>query len=266
MDGPTPFGDLNAVLAALLAGAGEALGENLCALYLQGSFAVGDADVHSDVDFVAVTGSEPAAAEVERLQALHARLFALPSPWAQHLEGSYVPKEALRRRGAAQRSFWFLDNGAESLVLDPHCDTHLVRWVLREHGIPLAGPPPAALAGPVSSDELRAEARAFAEDYAAWAPEPTATGRMNRWKQAYLVTTFCRILHTLDTGRIVSKRVALEWALDSFPTEWRPLVRRALDDRAGPSRRYDEPADDELVDETLALAEWVVSRTRPRTR
>ena len=48
MSGPTPYSDLNDVLRELLAGAREALGANFCGLYLQGSFAVGDADEHSD--------------------------------------------------------------------------------------------------------------------------------------------------------------------------------------------------------------------------
>ena len=45
---PTPFAGLNAVLAHLTDKVGEILGDNLVGLYLQGSFAVGDADEMSD--------------------------------------------------------------------------------------------------------------------------------------------------------------------------------------------------------------------------
>ena len=48
---PTPFSDLNAVLRELVTSAQAALGENFLAAYLQGSFAVGDFDADSDVDF-----------------------------------------------------------------------------------------------------------------------------------------------------------------------------------------------------------------------
>ena len=47
---PTPVSDLNAVLAELLREMRAALGEDLAALWLQGAFAVGDFDEHSDVD------------------------------------------------------------------------------------------------------------------------------------------------------------------------------------------------------------------------
>ena len=37
----TPFADLNELLAKLVAGATEVLGDSFCGAYLQGSFAVG---------------------------------------------------------------------------------------------------------------------------------------------------------------------------------------------------------------------------------
>jgi len=260
MDGPTAFPDLDEVLSELLAGMRDALGDDLCGLYLVGSFAVGDADEHSDVDFIAVTEPEVTAEQLARLQALHARLFALPSSWAQHLEGSYVPRARLRRKDGEQ--YWFLDNGSTELVRDTHCNTDLVRWVLREHAVTLDGPAPSTLVDPVTTEQLRAEARAMADEYVAWAhQEPTS-----RWKQPYLVTTLCRILHTLETGRLVSKQAALEWARGELPNEWRDLVQRALDDRPDPWRRVHEPADEAIVAETLAFADWVVSRTRLSTR
>jgi hypothetical protein len=52
---PTAYPELNATLAELVAGATSILGENFCGAYLQGSFAIGDADEHSDVDFLIVT-------------------------------------------------------------------------------------------------------------------------------------------------------------------------------------------------------------------
>ncbi|HEY1878917.1 MAG TPA: hypothetical protein VGG68_03185 [Caulobacteraceae bacterium] len=42
--GPTPFADLNAVLAHWLSEVRRVLGDNFVGAYLQGSFAVGDAD------------------------------------------------------------------------------------------------------------------------------------------------------------------------------------------------------------------------------
>jgi hypothetical protein len=45
---PSAYPELNGVLGELVEGARQILGENLCGVCLQGSFAVGDADEHSD--------------------------------------------------------------------------------------------------------------------------------------------------------------------------------------------------------------------------
>jgi hypothetical protein len=93
---PTAYPELNEVLAELVAGAGRILGPNFCGAYLQGSFALGDADLHSDVDFMVVTQDEVSALHESQLQAMH-ELPDLDITWASHLEGSYVAKAALRR-------------------------------------------------------------------------------------------------------------------------------------------------------------------------
>src|SRR5205085_11504228 len=67
---PTRFPDLNRVLADLVTGARAILGDNFCGAYLQGSFAVGDADEHSDVDFVIVAHEDVGEAQQSGLQAL----------------------------------------------------------------------------------------------------------------------------------------------------------------------------------------------------
>lgn len=51
---PTPYPELNGVLHDFATVLQHTLDERLIALYLQGSFAVGDFDEHSDVDFLAV--------------------------------------------------------------------------------------------------------------------------------------------------------------------------------------------------------------------
>jgi predicted nucleotidyltransferase len=55
---PTAFADLNAVIGELVAATQAILGDNFCGAYLQGSFAVGNADIYSDVDFVIATHAE----------------------------------------------------------------------------------------------------------------------------------------------------------------------------------------------------------------
>ena len=256
MSGPTRFPELNAVLAELVEGARRVLEADFCAAYLHGSFATGDADEFSDVDFVVVIQDELTDEQQGGLQSLHRRLYALASPWAQHLEGSYIPARHLRNMDWSQRPFFFLDNGADELVWDDHCNTAVVRWLLREHGVVLAGPDPKAIVEPVSGADLQREARARVQDYADWAHE----GPMSAWKQPYLVLTFCRLLFTLAERRVATKRDAAEWALEALDRRWATLIRQALADRADPWQRVHRPADPGLSARTLEFADWARER------
>lgn len=246
---PTEFADLNELLAELAAGARGALGPRFVGAYLWGSFALGAGDGWSDVDFLVATDGEP---EDERaLQELHARLFERETPWARHLEGSYVPRELLRRVDPARTPLLYLDNGARELVRDPHCNTAVTRWVLREHGIVLAGPEPRELVEPVPAEALRAEARERLRDFADWVrAEP-----LSRWDQPYAVLSVCRFLWTLAHSSVASKPQAGAWAAEALAERWRPLIRRALADRPDPWRRVHEQADAATVAETIAFAQ-----------
>jgi hypothetical protein len=157
-----------------------------------------------------------------------------------------------------RRPFVYLDNGSTELALDNHCNTHVVRWSLREHGVTLAGPDPKSLIDPVPPDGMRDELVATVREYAAWAPAPTKAGGMSKWKQTFLVLTFCRTLHSLVSGRVASKRASGEWAIASLDPRWRDLIQRALDDRDDPWGRVDKPAEPQLVERTLAFAEYAV--------
>lgn len=262
MSAPTPCPQLNDVLRDLVAGVRAILGANFLGAYLQGSFAVGDADEHSDVDFVVVTGDEIGSATESALQRLHAMIYAMDVAWAQHLEGSYIPKERLRHVDPTRAPFLYLDNGASELVRDAHCNTAVMRWSLREHGIVLAGPEPKGLVAPVSVSQLRAEARRGVHEYAAWAPEPTKSGGMSRWKQPYLVLTFCRLLHTLACGCVTSKRKAGTWALEALDPEWTELIQIAIDDRPDPWTRVYQPAAPDAIARTLAFADYAVAQSK----
>ena len=112
---PTPYPELNAVLSELVTAVRATLGETCLGACLQGSFAVGDFDRDSDVDFIVVIAQALTDEQVLALQAVHGRIFALESAWAQHLEGSYSPRDWLRQPAASQHLLWYLDNGTRAL-------------------------------------------------------------------------------------------------------------------------------------------------------
>ncbi|MHB8510271.1 MAG: aminoglycoside adenylyltransferase domain-containing protein, partial [Candidatus Dormibacteria bacterium] len=75
----------------------------------------------------------------------------------------------------------------------------------------------------------------------------------NAWGQRYAVTTFCRILHTLQTGRVTSKKASLEWARDNLDSEWSALVQQVIDDRAQFSSQASRPG---TAQQTVEFAEY----------
>ena len=258
---PTPDADLNGVLADLVASAQQALGANFVGAWLQGSFAVGDWDVDSDVDFLIATQRDPSAAEEAALNAMHARLYCLSSHWAQHLEGSYIPIDILRRvvaPGSPRRSLLFLDNTSDMLERSIHDDTAIVRWVTRERGITLAGPPPATLIDSVSADELRREVRATMHE---WGAEIAAGSYSiaNQWAQPFAVLMYCRMLQTLDNGRIESKRAGAAWAQRTLDGRWAGLIQRAWEARPNPSLKVRSPADHADQRDTLAFIQFALT-------
>lgn len=256
---PTPFPDLNAVLSEWLSAVQTALGDNLIGAYLQGSFAVGDFDGDSDVDFLAAIRTELSAAQLAELQAVHARIYDLPSPWAQHLEGSYFPEDALRRVEPTGAPPWYLDNTSKVLVRSGHDDTLVVRWVTRERGIILAGPDPKTLIDPVPADDLRREVLRMMRTMREWA-EGLFDGRSligNRWAQPFTILMYCRMLHTLHTGRIGSKLAGAQWAKEALDARWAGLIERAWDDRPNPSLKVGLPADPEDLKRTADFIEYV---------
>jgi predicted nucleotidyltransferase len=256
--GPTAFQDLNGVLEQLVSGVRAVLGDNLCGVYLQGSFALGDADIYSDVDFIVVLTREVSDQQADELQALHVQLYGLDVPWAQHLEGSYVPKDNFRRVDPARTPYLYLDNGATELTRDTHCNTAVVRATLREHGIALFGPDPKTLIEPVSATDLVNDVRVALEEWGDWLQDNSPSRR----GQGVLVTTLCRMLQTLAEGRVTSKREACEWALRNLGPEWAPLVHRAVDDRPDPWTKVREPADTEALAQTLAFIDYVRNEAR----
>jgi predicted nucleotidyltransferase len=137
---PTPFPELNHVLGKLVSGLEQMLSGRFVGVYLLGSLALRDFDEHSDVDFIVALEGRLSSSDVDSLQVMHGLLFDLGPEWARHLEGSYFPRAILKSKSKIPERLGCLDNGARALVRFDHCNTLLVRCVLRESGVTLTGP------------------------------------------------------------------------------------------------------------------------------
>ena len=253
----TPYPDLNAVLNELTESVQAILGPDLVGVYLQGSFAGGDFDAHSDVDYIIVIQQELTEDQVAALQSMHARIYDLDCAWAQHLEGSYFPKETLRLPPQPGETLWYLDNGARQLVRSVHCNTLVVRWQLRQHGIALFGPPPSALLDPIPSTALRREILEVIHD---WGGSILANPEHfnNRFYQGFIALSFCRMLHSLHTATIESKRRGAEWAKANLDPAWRDLIDRTWATRPVPEVSVRTPADPADFQRTLEFVRCVM--------
>lgn len=254
---PTPLDDLNQVLDDLTRSVRSILGLNLVGVYLQGSFGLGDWDEDSDVDFTVVVKEALTEVQVSKLQDMHGRIFDLPIPWAQHLEGSYFPRELMKNDDPRRTLLWYLDNYHRLMIQSDHDNTRIVRWVLREYGIPLFGPDPHELVNVITSPALCAEVRQVLLD---WAEEIHSDkyAISNRWAQPFAVVSCCRMLHTLATGRIWSKPAGVAWAKQNLDEKWIGLIDRALADRPNPTLKFTLPADPHEVSATLDFLDYAI--------
>jgi Domain of unknown function (DUF4111) len=259
---PTRFAELNELLDQLVLQVSSILGDTFVGAYLQGSFALGDADRFSDCDFLVVVAGPLAPAQEQRIRALHAALPARPEHWAHHLEGSYAPRDELRSLSGLGRRWLFVDHGHREMEWSTHCNTEVVRWVLREHGVTLAGPSPKALVDQVQPDVLRARMREEVDDFLpgmlTWITLDSP------WAQRYAVTTLCRILYTLEAGRVASKRASLLWAKEHLDPRWQRLISGTLEDRSL-GWNHQDPLRPGALEATLAFNDYARRRAAARS-
>jgi hypothetical protein len=76
---------------------------------------------------------------------------------------------------------------------------------------------------------------------------------MKAW-QAFWVGLYCRILHTLATGAVWSKKASAAWAIAHLDPAWAPLIARAQAVKEGEREDAMSPADPADIAATRAFA------------
>lgn len=191
------------------------------------------------------------AAQDSAIRELHADIPTRPGHWTANLEGSYPTLSDLKSLDNLGTPWLYIDRGWREMQLSPHCNVEDTRWILRERGLPIVGPPPAEFACEIPAEMLRANARSRIERFL---PELTSWADFDIvWTQRYAMESMCRMLYTLVTGTITSKRAALEWAHQKLDPAWRELITRAVADR---SLTWNDPSDPALVNPTLEFLNY----------
>lgn len=186
------------------------------------------------------------------LCAFHADLPHRPGYWNQHLEGSYALAADLADLSALDRPWPFVNHGSDEVILDPHCNTEVMRWTIHEHPLIVHGPNPRTFAGEVTPETMRSAAsRDLPKAIDAW----TRHDCWDAWSQRYSVVTLPRMLRTQIVGDVVSKPHAVSWAMDVLESRWQPLLETALAQRG--QRPWNAPIDADLIHLTLAFVHYL---------
>lgn len=250
---PTHYPDVNEILDLLHKNVKQILQDEFIGMYLYGSLSSGDFNPEtSDIDFLVVTAAELSQEKVAALESMHKQIWASDLKWASRLEGSYVPKELIRRHdplGApcptVNEGTFFLDQRGSDWIIQRH--------VVREYGVVLEGPPAGRLIDPVSPAEIRSAVLGVLSEW--WFPmldDPSWLKKHGNNYHGYAVITMCRALHALVHGTIVSKPVAIRWAQEELGTKWQPLIEKAV------ASQYGIQAD--FLNETIEFMQFIRAR------
>lgn len=220
---PTPYPDINRLLAELHSAIQNALGEKLVGLYLFGSLVIGDFHPEfSDIDLLAALSSDVDEANFAALQHMHAAFFEKHPEWYHRIEVCYISVAALQTVTSRTNTIARISPGEDLNMRE--ADKHwLIDWyVVRERGVTLFGPPPQTLIEPISK---AAYIQTVKDNVGAWREWVQPMCYLKA--QAYAILTLCRALYSLKHGEQTSKKQAGLWAMQEYP-QWASLIQNAL--------------------------------------
>ena len=84
----------------------------------------------------------------------------------------------------------------------------------------------------------------------------------NCFYQGFIVLSFCRMLHSLQTGIIESKVAGAAWAKSSLDPSWSGLIDGAWAGRPNPAVSVRQPADPEDFANTLKFIRYCINESK----
>jgi streptomycin 3"-adenylyltransferase len=242
------------------------LGDDVLALYLYGSAAIGRLRPFSDLDVFAVSRRRTTNAEK---RALIDRLLAISGPGAvsgpgRSIELTIVSQPDVRPwryppRLDFQYGDWFrpaFERGEHAPWQAPNPDLAILIANVLGSARPLVGPPPDRTLDPVPRRDLARAMRDATPDLLDDLESDTTN----------VILTLARIWTTVATGEIRSKDAAAAWALDRLRAAERPVLARARAIYLGDEEdRWDDlmplarSLADHLVDEVVGPSAEIVA-------
>lgn len=260
-----PYPELREVLNIFAAEIRTALAENLIGIYLVGSLATGDFDLDSDVDFLVVTETELTKTFICSLQDIQKKVHNIDCYPAKHLEGSYISIGDLNNWSTVgEKELYYFDNGSTMFEQSIHDNKWHVRWILRERGITLIGQNPETILESIPLDELFKEIKTtmlrVMEVFEDEINRPLSFLN-SQFGQPFAVLTYCRMLHTLNTGTVQSKKAGAKWTKKFVDRKWIKIIDQAWDEREGVrfGVKIGQRAEQKSLYETLEFMKYSVT-------
>jgi predicted nucleotidyltransferase len=261
-----PYPELRDVLYTFVNEITAELAENLVGVYLIGSIATGDFDLDSDVDFLVVTNTELTETNIKSLQETQIRIHDIDCYPAKHLEGSYISIGDLNNsHTVGEKKLYYFDNGSTTFEQSTHDNKWHVRWILRKRGITLIGQKPEKIMQSIPLVELSNEIKmAMLADMKAFEDEINRSRSFwnSRFGQSFAVLTYCRMLHTLHTGTVQSKKAGVIWAKQFVEPKWVKIIDQAWEEREGVRFlvKIRQRAEQTVLYETLDFIKYAVAQ------
>jgi predicted nucleotidyltransferase len=261
-----PYPELRGVLQIFVDEISAELGENLVGIYLVGSIASGDFDLDSDVDFLVVINTELTESNMKSLQDIQIKIHDIDCYPAKHLEGSYISISDLNNWSiVGEKRLYYFDNGSTAYERSTHDNKWHVRWILRERGITLVGQSPEKIVQPIPLNEMFSEIKTtmlqvlkiFQDEI----NRPLSFWN-SRFGQSFAVLTYCRMLHSLHTGTVQSKKAGMKWAKQFVDPKWVKIIDQAWKEREGVRFlvKIHQRAELTLLYETLEFIKYAVAQ------
>ena len=261
-----PYPELRDVLNMFVDEISAELRENLVGIYLVGSIASGDFDLDSDVDFLVVTKTELTEAHMKTLQDIQIKIHDIDCYPAKHLEGSYISIGDLNNWNiVGEKKLYYFDNGSTTYEQSTHDNQWHVRWILRERGITLVGQKPETILNSIPLNEMFGEIKTtmlqvmklFEDEI----NRPLSFFN-SRFGQSFAVLTYCRMLHSLHTGTVQSKKAAVKWAKQFVNPKWVKIIDQAWKEREGVrfGAKIGQRAESTLLYETLEFIKYAIAQ------
>ena len=250
-----PHPDVQQIVEALTKAVGETLEQNLLGIYLRGSLVTGDFNPEtSDVDLLIVVKQDLTQSDFEQLDTMHKKIQTLPNLYANEVELAYVPIGDINGF-VPRKKYISLERGEQLRWKNLRYNWAVEFWAVREHGLVVVGPEPKTFIEPIPmqhvADSIRLELGAWLEYVDSWDNPGWQT---HAGELRFAVETMCRVMYTLENLELCSKPVAVRWALEHLPPQWKELMLKSQ------SWKVDQTFQSETAQPVQDFIRWVIEK------